>query len=112
MEAEQEELLVQHLKGGIEVNDLFPHKFYKGFVFYEIHVRMKNKAIIVVQLQARRSDKINLLKISGVYEMSAGQKNQINTKLIHKHVILEPFKNVMFSAKADPLLLNGNFFLQ
>lgn len=111
MEAEQEELLVQRLKEGVEVNGLLPHMFHEGFVFYEIHVQASRK-IFAIQIKTKKHDKSNLMEISRVYAFVAGQKTEINTKLIHKYVKLVPFKNLVFAAQSDNLYLDGNFFLQ
>ena len=116
MEAEQEKWLIQQLKEGIEIKDLFPHGFFNGFVYYDITIHGKRISLVV---EVKRGDlqqhknKPLIMEITKVFQIVGGEKEKVqNTKLVSQHVVLISVKSNLKETNENTFLLNGKIFLQ
>lgn len=116
MEAEQEKWLNERLKEGIEVQELFPHKFLKGFVYYDIIIHGKRTGVVVEvkRENLNHSDmKPMKMQITKVFEIVRGEKEAVKySNLINRYVTFLPEISKFKGESRNPFELNGKFFLQ
>lgn len=115
MEAEHEKWLINRLKEGVEVQELFPHMFAKGVAYYDIVVRNKKTGIVI---EVKRDHitwsyaETSQMQISKVFQIVRGEKEKIeSSNLTNRYLTFVPQGQKFKSEDFNPFLLRGKIFL-
>ena len=116
MDAEQESELRARLEEGVELIDVFPHRYYKRRLYYQISVRYpkKNRFLVVVERKNTDLKEESIkLRIVEIVQLLNGERHSIDSSLIYAHMVLEPQKKVRYysNPRTSKFNLNGKLHL-